>query len=294
MPRADHLSLSTDTSQIPFIDLALQPIVHNSDRLPFLSFAPPEPSIAVPFLSLVALSEGHVLPQADLERLYDTARAAKVPLGQGQGASDWPLSPLPIDEAAVGGGDLRRALLRLQFECQWAVGGGAAWEEEGKEGETEWSEGRLMLDGDEVEEAVVAAMEVDEAKVEPVAVLDRMSRAADCLSFADAFLARRPLVVMLVSFLAAALAERVHADDPLAQDMESDYLASAAADDPFESETLSNLERPPPLATRLPSAGREDGMADTLSSLARKAQHRALRQTPAEEEHSLFELRDKR
>lgn len=173
--------------------------MHGDDRKPFLSFAPPEPSVAAPYLQLVALSEGHIFPSPDFVKLYDQTTAAPLPTWY-SGGKDWPAPPRLVDEAEEGGGDVRRALMRLQVECGWRIGGGAV-----KEGETEWSEGQLF-EGEATAVAGVdqvtgdSRMEV-EAEQGPasVEVLTRMATAADGVSFADAFVARRLPVMLLVS-----------------------------------------------------------------------------------------------
>ena len=151
----------------------------------------------MPYLQLVALNEGHVFPQADVARLYDQTRAAPLPLWYG-GGKDWPAPPRLVDEAEEGGGDLRRALMKLQVECGWRVGGG-----EVMEGETQWSKGRLVVRGDEraaVERAVdEGGMEVEGEEDTAVRKLKRMAMGADSVSFADSFVARRQPVALLVS-----------------------------------------------------------------------------------------------
>jgi len=165
----------------------------------FLSFAPPEPSVVVPFLQLVALTEGHIFPQSDVAALYDQTRAAPLPLWYG-GSKELPAAPRAVDEAEEGGGDVRRALMRLQVECAWRVGGGDV-----SEGETEWSEGRIVGGGSddmvEFEEkgAGDKSMEVETKAGANVDALERMAAGADGRSFADAFVARRQHVALLVS-----------------------------------------------------------------------------------------------
>lgn len=157
-----------------------------------LHFAPPEPAVVTPFLQLVALSEGHLLSAPDLTYLYDVeSRAPNNVLLQ-----DGPASPLPhpFSPAVRPLPDLRRALLQLQFECQWAVGdnmGGVDWMDLSKERDTRtsWSSG--TYEG--------KAREQDEERGAAADSLEVACDKLDALSFADAYVRRRTDVAIEVS-----------------------------------------------------------------------------------------------
>lgn len=149
-----------------------------------LDFAPPEAAVAVPFLQLVALSEGHILTDADLRHLYDTESLISAPLILQDGPSQ-PI-PHPWSPPVRAAPDLRRALVQLQFNCQWAIGGfsgGVA-----SAGETSWSVGTYQAPGAGEE---VEALRPESHAHDLTDALEDVLVKADALSFADAFVCRR-------------------------------------------------------------------------------------------------------
>ncbi|GAA6055540.1 hypothetical protein JCM3770_006777 [Rhodotorula araucariae] len=191
----------TDSSRIPFDDLGLQQIVPNPSASPsnFLSFAAPEPLVAVPYLQLVALREGHILPASTVSMLY-TAFSRSRPYPAWLTTQQPGVRPLPhpLSSAPLPSDDLRKALMQLQAECGWGVGGCASaegWLDAGAAGETRWSERTLHVPPDEVEvegEGLAAGAPVGDADD----AFERAVRAADALSFADASIARRIAVLI--------------------------------------------------------------------------------------------------
>jgi len=78
------------------------------------------------------------------------------------------------------------------------------------------------------------------------------------------------------------------------QDFEPCHLASAAADDQLEEEPWRHLALPAPLATRLPSATRENEIANYLLLLANQTQLPDLRRSVQQDDQQLLELGAKR
>ncbi|BGP36274.1 hypothetical protein JCM10449v2_000172 [Rhodotorula kratochvilovae] len=261
----------TDYSRVPFADLGLQQIVPNPSTPPanFLSFAAPEPSLAVPYLQLVALREGHILPTANVTTLYSAfSRSRPYPAWlTAQQPGVRPL-PHPLSSAPLPSDDLRKALMQLQVECGWGVGGRASangWLEAGKEGETRWSEGTLRVprdDGD-VETPTAglpAANGVGDA-------FERAARAADALSFADAHVARHIAVLI--------------------EDEDTGRFATPGD----AEETCPVLEHNVREETqRFPFVGADPAMVDAIDSLAHAMWREALRFSEREDE----ELESKR
>lgn len=168
---------------MPADDLPLQQIVYGQNTISFLPFAPPAPALAVPFLQLVALHEGHLIDSASLAHLYSNEYS---PAPDADRKSQAEQIPYPdAEDRIVVEGDVRRCLTQLQFECQWAVGdrmGGVGWMDFSKDGEkTAWSAGTFSRDGaDGVEMAVVDSKSLEE-KV----------KALETISFVDSFVERR-------------------------------------------------------------------------------------------------------
>lgn len=138
-----------------------------------LRYRSPPPSISVPYLQLLALSEGHLLSSTETKRLYDSTSLTDI-----SGISS--LQPFPstgplhvyasltpqdiveprLDFNAEGvekgkSHDLRKAIMQLQFWCQWAVGfdrmplarrrpGMEQWLQDGKSSDGLWSERSLI------------------------------------------------------------------------------------------------------------------------------------------------------
>ncbi|GAA6007598.1 uncharacterized protein JCM10292_003938 [Rhodotorula paludigena] len=202
----------TDDSRIPFHELNVQQIVHHQSAPPvsYLSFAAPPASLIVPYLQLVALREGHVNAPATLSTLYESFSRSRpyppwmlqqqAPLG---GRGERPI-PHPLAKAPLPSDDLRKALMQLQFECQWGIGGPgsgvgrtskAKGHENGSQTETRWSEGTLRVPP-EPDEAVAPHANGDAVSLNADDAFDRAVRAADALSYADAHVARRVSVLI--------------------------------------------------------------------------------------------------
>ncbi|KAI5480628.1 Rho guanyl-nucleotide exchange factor [Pseudohyphozyma bogoriensis] len=236
----------SDTSQIPFHDLALQEISSGSSKLPFLRFAAPEPSIAVPFLQLVALSEGHVISPEALTKLYTMNSLGTIDVATLEGPS-FPLTH-PTYAGIESSPDLRKSLNQLQFECQWAVGstnGGVDWmgldiPEEERANQTAWSVGTYLGKSGKSGGVIVEAKEEKELRG-----VEGMLVGAEALSFVDAYVARRSAVQFEID--------------------EADVFDAGP----------SQLIGPPPINTRpnprhrhLPHYTRESEFVDVISSLA--------------------------
>ncbi|SCV67990.1 BQ2448_111 [Microbotryum intermedium] len=194
----------TDTSYIPFSELGLQTINTGGSASPekWLPFAPPEPRFGASLLRLVALAEGHILTEASTTRLYlDSSPAPDLPDFVTNGYADPLPHPYPTDprvETAAPIPDLRRSLMQLQFECQWAVGdpGGVSRMEveEGKETRTNWSFSTLNENRDRIETSVVSIN--FEIIREVRGRLESYAIATEAQSFVDAFVSRRPAVAL--------------------------------------------------------------------------------------------------
>ena len=183
---------------IPLDELGLQLVDQGNDiSLPYLTFDAPESAVAVPFLSLVSLKEGHVLDPAAVAALYESTKRDLAPPWLIRGPAD-PL-PQPFSTTPAPSSDLRRALSQLQFECQWGVGdttGGIEWMDLSREKDerTMWSVDTLMPIGSEAEQRTPSSAGVNP---QPVS-LDRLEMIANGLSFADAFVDHRNKVLLEV------------------------------------------------------------------------------------------------
>lgn len=202
-----------DHSLIPFDELGLQQVVSSADTPPanFLSFAAPSPDLAVPYLQLVALREGHILSFSTVDSLYSAfSRSRPYPawLTQQQ-PGERPL-PHPLASMPLPSDDLRKALMQLQFECAWGVSGAADVEGSvrapGGE-ETTWCEGALRVPVGPEGRGRLSTVPFDPqggttGRGGTVGrsdnALERAAQAADALSFADAHVARRISVLVEV------------------------------------------------------------------------------------------------
>ncbi|GAA5891931.1 hypothetical protein JCM8208_002941 [Rhodotorula glutinis] len=201
----------TDWSLVPLDELGLQQVVPSTSAPPanFLSFAAPSPDVAVPYLQLVALREGHILPSSTVDSLYSTfSRSRPYPawLTQQQ-PGERPL-PHPLSSMPLPSDDLRKAIMQLQFECAWGVAGASGGDGSGgvqAEEETTWCEGALRVPRaaghvDEPSGALVGSqggtMGQRGAGGRVDGGLERAALAADALSFADAHVARRIAVLI--------------------------------------------------------------------------------------------------
>lgn len=166
----------TDISTIPFDSLALQSIIQlSAPPSLFLPFAPPPASLAVPFLQLVALCEGaqgRATSTEFLSNLYnvDSLTGFENPL------ISTPLNPTMAGRIPTP--DLRRSLNQLQFECQCNRGLLLKLEDESGSSKV-------------VEEQVEENIDGGDLKLR---ALEDVAIGADALSFADAYVARRPAV----------------------------------------------------------------------------------------------------
>ncbi|GAA5987054.1 hypothetical protein JCM11641_007823 [Rhodosporidiobolus odoratus] len=195
----------TDHSLIPFADLGLQEIILYSHLVPqkYLEFAAPSPSLAVPYLGLLALHEGHLIDSPTLSALYDASSSRPYPpyLAQSQ-PGDRPI-PHPLSGAPLPSRDLRKAVMQLQFEGQRR---GMRGEEsgEGNEGMSRWCvDGVRVLkreeeEGEEPEQgsngaqlrAGVSSMQSGEEQNE-LKRLETVVGATEVLSATDALVERR-------------------------------------------------------------------------------------------------------
>ncbi|GAA6018238.1 hypothetical protein JCM11491_005644 [Sporobolomyces phaffii] len=178
----------TDSSSIPFDQLGLQKIhlpsaSAFSDPLVSLPFSPPAPTLVVPYLELIALSEGHVVEPRLVRRLY--ARSTVQDDDGDDDVESWLCHrngkeqglPHPIratrDEEVGREGDLRKTITQLQFELSRRQRTG---------------EGLVVgaLRDENVEDVGTAAGDQGEGDE-----LERIVRATDSISFADAHVSRR-------------------------------------------------------------------------------------------------------
>lgn len=203
--RYDELTdFSTDDSMIPLDDLGLQLVEDGASTLRYLPFDAPSPELAVPFLELIALREGHILSRTAVSSLYaSTIHASSLPWLT-RGAADPLPHPFPTmpDPAA----DLRHALTQLQFSCQWGIGdtlGGIGWAQSSGENETVWSVGALpsVEPPKDLHLAHARRLEADQdsATIEDKTTISTIDAVVDSLSFADAYVSRRNVVLLEVS-----------------------------------------------------------------------------------------------
>lgn len=151
----------------------------------YLPYEAVEPEVAVPFLRLVALSEGHILPESNITSLYNLESPAPPTPShffKAHGDAYPSYQPLPCP-------DLRKALSQLQFECQWALGVSAvSWMDFnriGREERTAWSRWK---------EVVTPAPSSDFCTVQVDSLV-----AAEALSFMDAHISRGTIDLIEVS-----------------------------------------------------------------------------------------------
>ncbi|GAA5889128.1 hypothetical protein JCM5296_007173 [Sporobolomyces johnsonii] len=254
----------TDTSLIPTDDLGLQKISFPSSSViaSSLDFAPPEPALAIPFLQLVALSEGHLLTASSLTHLFtQDSRSSPNPPWLLNANPARPL-PHPYSNAPLVSVDLRKAMMQLQWECQWGLGdptGGVGWldlgDEKVKEGRTSWSVGTLERNEEPKKEESKqegkekpAKMDDDESgKNEAEREVEELKKAwiaADSLSFADAYVSRR--IEMLL------------------EELDTGFFTT-----PSDEEVgFPLLDRLPSQRAQLPFLGREPEMVDAIEELA--------------------------
>ncbi|GAA6010190.1 hypothetical protein JCM10207_005659 [Rhodosporidiobolus poonsookiae] len=252
-----------DPSRIPLRDLGIQQI-HLLPSLPptdSLHFSAPDADLAVPYLALVALREGHVVPPEMLSQLYDASTALPQPAWVAQTQPGERAVPHPGGEGTVVGQDLRRALMAMQAELQWGAGASEAAKVGAKDGETRWSVGGLRVpvrrgEEDESEELVavltgVSSLSGGEKALDPASeALRQAVRASEALSASDALIDKRIRI-------------RLEDDD-------SGRFATAG-----DLELTAPIQTPlPPLASHdderqmLPFCGAEPAMAAAIRQLA--------------------------
>lgn len=214
--RAD-CSFAADSAHVPFDTLNLQRVVppfDPSNTISILPFEAPEPELATAFLSLVALNEGHLIPSPSLSQLYESSTSRPYPAwmlqqqmgtsrragGGGYGAR--PLAPGTSTQPLVSR-DLRRALMQLQVACQRGDVGAFIGESEGN-AQVALCEGPVPVLPREAAEAEAAEL-ANLASVEAVS-MEEAARAADTLSFADAYVDTRVELMLEVRMIADSLA----------------------------------------------------------------------------------------
>jgi hypothetical protein len=176
-------SLIADVSVIPFALLPFQQIILNSQTLPYLAFTAPCLSLVVPFLQLIALHEGHIRSAGSMAKLYDQS-IAREPSWIKRG-----------EEEKEQGRDLRRALMQLEFDCQWGIGdrtGGVGWmdlDEKEKWKRIGWSVEAVLP---EIVEGTLEAESVEGTRWSKAVIK------AESQSFCDAFVERRIEILLEV------------------------------------------------------------------------------------------------
>lgn len=177
--------LSIDLQAIPYAELGLQMISRGGMEFAYLPYEAVEPEVALPFLRLVALSEGHIIPLSNLTSLYNLdSPAPPTPsyFFKAHGDAYPSYQPLPCP-------DLRKALSQLQFECQWALGVSAVtwmdFDTVGRGERTAWSRWK---------EGVTPSPSGENC----TAPLDYMV-AVEALSFMDAYISRSTIDLIEVS-----------------------------------------------------------------------------------------------
>lgn len=194
-----HDQHHADLSLLPLSELPIQTVLH---------FQAPLPALAVPYLQLVALAEGHMLDADEVENLY-VATAAAEAAAPSYLPCDGPLHPdtsfANPDRASGDSGqvtyDLRHAIAQLSVWCQWAVGAerdpmGLKAHELEKWSSTQesavWSmtslAGAYAENDDEEGETPAATAPADAPTL--LAQLQALRKMADARSFADANLKR--------------------------------------------------------------------------------------------------------
>ncbi|BGP28403.1 hypothetical protein JCM10296v2_000135 [Rhodotorula toruloides] len=247
----------TDISLVPFDNLNVQQIHLSPHASPanFLSFAPPAPALAAPFLYLLSLHAGHVPFTAALETLYDSTAPRPYPAwllqqqmgtarrGGGGGFGDRPL-PSWTSSQPIPARDLRKAIMQLELECLSKPPSGQA-------GEVVFIQQKQAGGGQNGAVIDSAAAVVATSRMEG---LSAAFAAADMLSWADAHVAKRV---------------EVWIED------EETGRAPSINDTEFGFTVLDYL--PDPIATRLPVTGAEDAMEAALQTLAYRHWAHALR-----------------
>ncbi|ORY80273.1 hypothetical protein BCR35DRAFT_92911 [Leucosporidium creatinivorum] len=254
---------------IPLDDLGLQLVEEGATTLPFLPFDAPSPDLAEPFLELVALNEGHILPRTAVTSLYtSTERTTSLPWLT-RGAADPFPHPFPttLEPAA----DLRQALAQLQFSCQWAVGdiaGGAGWSHDSGEEVTAWSVGTLPSMDEPKESHPAQARRLEGSKDGVDTAVATLEAVADSVSFADAYVSRRNAVLLEVSELSLSprppSARFVRSRASCLQDHEP-TVSQTAGDEEISHPVL---DAPLPNERQLAAFGREAEIAQVLSEYA--------------------------
>ncbi|GAA5827161.1 hypothetical protein JCM11251_001147 [Rhodosporidiobolus azoricus] len=270
----------SDISLVPFSDLALQTIAYPSlshlPPQPYLDFSPPEPALAVPYLQLVALLEGHILPPLALTKVYEKyspPRPYPPYLMQTQPGE----RPLPHPSAqVVASADLRKALMRLEGELVWRGGGD---DQKMKEDGTRWQLGGLRSferynnrEGEEEENGTSAAQAIMTNGSNSLQALKGASTAAEALSSADALIDRRIRVIL-------------EDDDTGRFTTSADAELSHPSLDPFTPRSAVDNKR-----GMLPFLGDEPVIANEVGKLAKKAWKDGLRFGEMEDE----EMEEKR
>lgn len=189
-----RLPSASDISLVPFDDLNVQQI-HLSPHAPpatFLSFAPPAPALAVPFLHLLSLHAGHVPFTGALEKLYDSTAPRPYPAwllqqqmgtarrGGGGGFGGRPL-PSWTSSQPIPAKDLRKAIMLLEFESSDRPPTGQATEV-------------VLLQQVQAGHSQDSRFFETGARVDPSTRANGLSAAfaaADALSWADAHVAKR-------------------------------------------------------------------------------------------------------
>lgn len=139
---------STDLDFIRTWTLAIQEILY---------YRSPPPSIANPYLQLIALSEGHLLTSKQVSTIYDST---SLPLKSHSSLQPFPSNgplhvfsnftsqdtvepQLDLHAEGVENGrsrDFRKAIFQIQFWCQWAVGFDRMPLARRRKGEEKWLE----------------------------------------------------------------------------------------------------------------------------------------------------------
>lgn len=125
---------------VDLVSISMRPVVMTCndvsavpvDTLPIqktLEFAPPSTELSSAFMQVISVLEGHLIERETLQQLYEQ-HVHRYPIDCPINPSTKSLThPVPTQRPSAQP-DLRRALVQLQFWCQWAVGsemGGASW-----------------------------------------------------------------------------------------------------------------------------------------------------------------------
>ncbi|GAA5949790.1 hypothetical protein JCM3765_007692 [Sporobolomyces pararoseus] len=250
-----------DPNLIPIDTLGLQKIHLPStsafeEPLSYLSFSPPSSSLVIPYLQLIALSEGFILSSKTSQRLYESEEEEENELVR-DGEESWIVLskdskgvrrlPHPFSNELKREKDLRKCLMQLQFELSKKKKSSSynnLGEEEVGSNEKRWIVEAVEYDNKEpeVEGPIVEGEEEEEDWLEKAVF------ATDSISFADSQVSRR-------------LETRIE---------DLDFYTPSSPSDLELSQDCTRLSPtlPPDHSIQLPYLGREPEFVSSIESIS--------------------------